>query len=264
MTGNEETKEVKNAFEAKLAGAGILKDAVSAVYEIVKEEVSFKLTKDGLYFSAMDPANVSMVTFRLLVTAFESYSLTEEKTIGIDMERLMQVMKQAGSSDALTLKLPQESSTLSIVLKGSGTRRFNIPLIENPSEGRKPPTINFEATVVLKSDSLSQAISDAEVFSDSVLILADKKTFSVEASGENGKVVTELEKGRDEALVEIEATAPAKARYAVDYLRKMVKGGKLSETAKIQFKTDFPIQLEYLVTDKIQLKYVLAPRIESE
>lgn len=251
-------------FEAKLASAGILKDAISAVYEIVKEDVSFRLTKDGLYLSAMDAANVSMVTFRLLVTAFSDYKLSEEKTIGVDMERLMQVVKQTGSSDAMTLKLGEDSASLSIVLKGASTRRFSIPLLDNPSEGRKPPTINFEATIVVKSDVLSQAVSDAEVFSDSVLFIADAKSFSMEASGETGKSATELEKGSDDALVEITATSPAKARYAVDYLKKIVKGGKLSETAKLQFKSDFPVQIEYLVTDKLQLKYVLAPRIESE
>ncbi|MFH0961715.1 MAG: proliferating cell nuclear antigen (pcna) [archaeon] len=257
---------IKASFEAKLAGAGILKDAISAVYEIVKEDVSFKLTKDGLFLSAMDAANVSMVTFRLLVTAFEDYKLSEERTIGVDMERLMQVVKQADSGDAVTIRFGgDEASNLSFVFKSAlSTRRFNIPLLDNPSEGRKPPTINFEATVVVKSTALSQAISDAEVFSDSVIFLADSGKFSIEASGETGKAITELEKGVDTALVELQVTAPAKARYAVDYLKKIVKGGKLSETAKIQFKSDFPIQVEYSVTDKLQLKYVLAPRIESE
>ena len=86
----------------------------------------------------------------------------------------------------------------------------------------------------------------------------------MEASGETGKGTLELEKGKDDALVELEVTAPAKARYAVDYLKKMLKGAKLADNVKIQFKTDFPIQVEYAVTDTLQLKFVLAPRIESE
>jgi proliferating cell nuclear antigen len=252
------------AFEGKMKGAGLLKDAVAAVYEIVKEDVSFKLTKDGLFLSAMDPANVSMVMFRMLVPAFETYSLAEEKTIGVDMERLMQVMKQAGASDSVTLKLEKDAANIAVIFKGESTRRFQIPLLENPAEGRKPPSITFEANALLKSDVLAQGVSDSEIFSDSVVFLADKEKFSMEASGETGKSGLELEKGKDDALVELEVSAPAKARYAVDYLKKMLKGAKLAENVRVQFKTDFPIQVEYAVTDTLQLKFVLAPRIESE
>ncbi len=251
-------------FEGKLKSAGLLKDAIAAVYEIVKEDVSFKLTKDGLFLSAMDPANVSMVIFKFLVPAFETYSLKDETLVGVDMERLMQVMKQAGSSDAVTIKMEKGAANVSLVFRDNSTRRFQIPLLNNPSEGRKPPNITFEATAVLRSDVLAQGVSDAEVFSDSVILMADKTRFSMETAGEMGKSTLELEKGRDDALVEISAEAPAKARYAVDYLKKMLKGAKLAENVRLQFKTDFPIQVEYAVTDTLQLKFVLAPRIETD
>jgi proliferating cell nuclear antigen len=252
------------AFEGKLKAAGLIKDAIAAVYEIVKEDVSFKLTKDGLFLSAMDPANVSMVIFKLLVPAFETYSLKEETVIGVDMERLMQVLKQASPMDSLTLKLEEGAANLSLVFRGTSTRRFQIPLVNNPSEGRKPPTITFEVTAVLKSDVLAQGVSDAEVFSDSVVFLADKGKFSMETAGEMGRSALELEKGVDAALIELTVDAPAKSRYAVDYLKKMLKGAKLAENVRIQFKSDFPIQVEYSITDTLQIKFVLAPRIESD
>lgn len=256
--------ETGNYFEGKLKNAALLKDSFAAVYEIVKEEATIKLTKDGFSLAAMDPANVSMVVFRLLVPAFESYDLSEERMIALDMERLMQVLKQSSSGDSVTIKLPKDGPNLSIVFKGASTRRFQIPLLENPSEGKKAHNITYEASAVIRSSVLSQGISDAEVFSDSVLILADKDKFSMEASGEMGKAVLELEKGKDDALAELDVQSPAKARYSVDYLKKMLKAEKLAETVKLQFKTDFPIQLEYSATDTLQLRFVLAPRIESE
>ncbi|MBI4896284.1 MAG: DNA polymerase sliding clamp, partial [Candidatus Aenigmarchaeota archaeon] len=56
---------------------------------------------------------------------------------------------------------------------------------------------------------------------------------------------------------------PVRARYSLDYLKKMIKGRKLSNTASIEMGTDYPMKLEFSVPEKIRLGFILAPRIED-
>lgn len=251
------------AFEAKLSNAGLLKDAVGVISEIVNEEVTFKFGKDGIFMNAMDPANVSMVVFRLLRPAFEVYKLDDEQSVTVDMERFDQVLKQSKPSDIVAIKMDDKDNELKFMFKGESTRRFSIPLIAETKEEKKVPSLDFDASVLLRSDVLSQGVSDAEIVSDSVLFIADSKSFRTEAYTEgSGKAELNLETG-DGALQELKVSAPSKARYAVDYLKKMMKGGKLADSVKIEFKTDFPLKLEFVKTDLLQLAFILAPRVES-
>ena len=61
-----------------------LKDSILIISELVNE-VNLKIYKDRIELVAMDPANVSMVIFKLLSSAFSEYNVKEEKTIGINL-----------------------------------------------------------------------------------------------------------------------------------------------------------------------------------
>ncbi len=57
-------------------------DSISIISELVNE-ATFHITKNGLEMTAMDPANVAMVNFKLLGSAFTEYDLKKEHTITI-------------------------------------------------------------------------------------------------------------------------------------------------------------------------------------
>ena len=54
------------------------------------------------------------------------------------------------------------------------------------------------------------------------------------------------------------------ARYSIEYLKKLIKGGKLSDKVIIRWNTDYPLKLEYNVLDKLALSFILAPRISED
>lgn len=248
-------------FEAKLSSAGLFKDAIGVIHELITEDVTFKLTREGLQLTAMDPANVSMIVFKMLSPAFESYALDQEQTIGIDLDRLYQVLRQASAADALTIRV--DDGQLKLFFKGTSTRRFSLPLLETPAEGKKVPNLTFEAHAVFDSSVLAEGIANSEIISDSIVITADGKNLTLTAAGDLGQFEQTIAAG-EPAIKELHAPQPTRARYAVDYLKKMIKAGKLSPTVKLQFKTNFPLQLDYTITDTLQLSFILAPRIETE
>jgi proliferating cell nuclear antigen PCNA len=248
-------------FEAKINDPKILKNGIAAVYELVKEETSVQLSNDGIMITAMDPAQVSMVIFRLLTPAFETYKLDKEGVIGIDMERLNQVLKQVSPDDKMTIKV--DGNMMKITCKSRSKRTFSIPLMELNEELKKPPSLEFTTKAVIASDVMEQAINDSAVVSDSLILDAQDNMIQLLASGDLGKVETKLEKG-DDSIKELNITEKSRARYAVDYLKKIMKGSKITNDLQLNFRTDYPLQVDFALQDLVKLSFVLAPRVETE
>ena len=248
-------------FEAKMSDASVLSDSVKAIYELIKEEVSFKLTNDGLSMRAMDPANVAMVSFKLLLPAFETYKLDGDMTIGVDMEKFYNVLKQSLAGDTVTLKA--EEAKLHIIFDGQSKRKFSIPLLELSGEERKAPNLEFAVTAKLTPEAMKQALSDAKVVADSAIFQAKKGSLKISASGDTGDVEVEFVEGKHQ-LIGLDVREESRARYALDYLEKMIKGTKLSNEIILKFKTDYPIEVDYAMKDTLMLSFILAPRVETD
>ena len=63
---------------------------------------------------------------------------------------------------------------------------------------------------------------------------------------------------------QIQAEGKVKSKYSIEYLKKMVAGSKLSEKVEIHFNKDYPLRLDYKEVDKVQLSFILAPRVEND
>jgi len=55
-----------------------------------------------------------------------------------------------------------------------------------------------------------------------------------------------------------------KSKYSIEYLKKMVIGGKLADKVSISFNNDYPLRLDFKAVDKMMLSFILAPRVENE
>jgi len=63
-----------------LAEPKYLKDSISIISDLVNE-ARFKVTPEAIELVAMDPANVAMVIFKLLSSAFTEYDVKEDVEI---------------------------------------------------------------------------------------------------------------------------------------------------------------------------------------
>lgn len=246
-------------FKAVLDEPDILRDSINAVSNLLNEGV-FNLTKSGIELKSMDSANVALVELNLLASAFKEFDLKEDTKIGMNMSDLTSVLKRAKAGESLTLEL--DDNSLSIEFGGDVKRKFQVPLLDLKDES-KSPSLDFPATVEIKTDVIEDGISDAEIISDAVTLEMDPDSFVMRAEGENRRAELKLEKGSD-SLIDIKATDHVKSTFPLDYLRKMSKAAKLADTATLQLGNDYPLKLEFKVIDKILLGFILAPRIESE
>ncbi|MBS3147901.1 proliferating cell nuclear antigen (pcna) [Candidatus Woesearchaeota archaeon] len=243
-----------------LADPTMLKDSIAVLSELVNE-ARFKLTRDGVELVAMDPANVAMVIFKLLSSSFTEYDIDKDQEMAINLASLKQVLKRSNASDIISLEVGSDNK-LQIQLKGSTTRTFSLPLIELEEREQRIPNLTFPVTVTMKSSVLNDAISDADVVAESVTFAAEPEKFVIAAEGDLSKAQIEM-KG-DSAKIKSETSAKVKSKYSIEYLKKMISAGKLSDEVSIFFNQDYPLKLEYKVVDKLLMSFILAPRVEND
>ena len=247
-------------FSIKLNDSKELANAITIISEFITE-ATFLVQKEGLKLVAMDPANISMVILNVLPSSFTEYQVEQESEITVNVESLKQALKRAKQNEAIAMSL--DRNKLKILISGRSKKSFYIPLLEREHKERKIPSLTFEATVELDSNEFRDYIEDASIASDAVSFEAEKNSFVISAGTAGNKVHIELLKS-DDALVQLSAGDAVRSIYSVEYLKKMTKACALSDTAVIQFAKDYPMRLDFKSIDKMQMSFVLAPRIENK
>ncbi|MFH1212126.1 MAG: proliferating cell nuclear antigen (pcna) [Candidatus Woesearchaeota archaeon] len=235
-----------------------LKESVSIISDLVTE-AQFKVSPEGIELTAMDPANVAMVIFKLLSSAFAEYEVKEKTTISINLSDLKQVLKRASPTDSVTLEIAENK--LKIKFKGVNTRTFYLPLIDIEEKEQRIPELNFMASVTTQSSLLNQAIDDVDIIGESVNFIVEPDKFTVTSSSELSKANIEIPADKN---TKIKAKAIVKSKYSIEYLKKMIQGSKLSEQVNINLSNDYPLELEYKVLDRVRLLFILAPRVDND
>jgi len=246
-------------FRAVLSDSNILRNSIPIIAEIIDEAV-FTVDQNGISLLSPDRTMVSVVDFKILSSAFEEFKVEGRETIGLNMANFSSVLKRAGSG---RMVLESGKSKLLVKIAGKGTRTFELPLIDVKVE--KPPIeqLSFAATVEMNSDVFEEGIADAELIGDAILLEAGEGSFKMAAKGETSSAELRIKAGEG-GLLNINAQQAVKAQYPLDYLKKMIKASKLSPQILVEFGSDYPMRISFKAIDKMQLSFVLAPRVSEE
>lgn len=243
-----------------LAEPSYLKESISIISDLVNE-ARFKITPNAIELVAMDPANVAMVVFKLLSSCFTEYDVKKDVELGLNLSNFKQILRRASPKDMLTLEL--ENDRLKVELKSGTIRTFYLPLIELEEKEQKVPDLKFPVSVKTSSSILNEAIADADVVGESVAFIAEPKKFTLQAEGDLNQARIEIKE--DEATkVSTSGDEKVKAKYSIEYLKKMINGSKLSDEVTISFNKDYPLKLDYKAVDRVMLSFILAPRVEND
>jgi proliferating cell nuclear antigen len=243
-----------------LAEPKYLKESVSIISELVNEGV-FKITPDAIELIAMDPANVAMVIFKLLSSSFVEYDVKKEVELAINLSNLKQILRRAKPTDMLTLEVDANNRLL-VQLKGNTVRTFSLPIIDLENKEQKVPALEFPVTIATTSSILSEAIEDVDIVADSVSFICEANKFIINAEGDLSNANIEIKSDDDTKIKS--SKDKVKAKYSIEYLKKMIGAAKLSDRVTVQFNKDYPLKLEFKAVDKLMLSFILAPRVENE
>lgn len=237
-----------------------LRDCITIIADLVAE-AKLKFLDDRIEIVAMDPANVAMVIYKLFSSTFTSYEFTEENEVGINLGNLKQILKRAGSSDSLDIEITDGKMNIKII--GSSVRTFSIPLLDLDERQQRVPELKFPVTVTTSTDIVANAVDDADIVGESIALIADSDKLTIASEGDLSKVKIDI-KSDDYTTIKSDLDGVVKAKYSIEYLKKMVQGSKVSGKVSLQFNTDYPLKLEFIEVDKVYLGFILAPRVEND
>lgn len=252
-------------FVAIMKDSKGFRDSIEIISQLIDDGL-FNIKKDGIELNAADRTMVSFVDFKLKAAAFDKYECEKDTTVGLNLLNLLTILKRADTDDKMTLTLNESDSIMEVVFEGSSVRKFSIPLLQISK--RDVPDIEqllkkFTATAEVSSDVFEQGISDAEIVADSVIIELSPDKLRMYSEANNSKSELKLFKGTD-TLVNLETADTVSSRYSLDYLKKMIKGSKVSDKVKIMLGKDFPLRMVF-ESGNVFLGTILAPRVsESE
>ncbi len=247
-------------FKATISDISLLRDSIDTISQLIGEGI-FNLNKEGISLIATDRAMVAVVKFELKKDAFKEYKCEKDMSIGVNIENLLLILRRAKSTDNITLEVEKDKSKLKIEMEGDGLRKFSIPLLDI-SKGEIPEIdqLDFSTKMQLKTKTMEEGISDADIISDSVIFETSDKKLFIKTEGDSSSVESKIDDNN--GIVEISGDN-VRSRYALEYLKKMMKAGKISEIASLQMGRDFPMKLEFKQPDKVSMSFVLAPRVED-
>jgi len=237
----------------KLEDPSVLSKVIEVISELVTE-VRIKVSEFGMSITAIDPANVAMVRFRLPKSAFSQFE-TGNEVLGINLDNLKRILRRCSSGTSLILE--KRENFLNIQVIDKIRRNFGLNLIEVEGQEKEMPTLDYSALVEISSVNLISSIEDCIVVSDACSFAIKKGEFVIEAKGVNS---ARSEFSGDEAKIEAEE---CKSKYSLEYLQKFMKGAKLCEKTILHFANDHPMKID-LKTEHMELNFLLAPRVETE
>jgi len=241
----------------KLENPALLSKAIELISELVTE-VRIKVSEYGMSITAMDPANVAMVGFKLPRINFSQLE-TGEENLGVNLDDLKRILKRCGVGS--TLILEKKENLLKIQIQDRIQRNFTLNLLEIDEEeidfNAKTERMEFVSRIELNSIDLVASIEDCAVVSDACSFTTEYGKFIIEAKGLNS---ARSEFSGDEATIEAETS---RSKYSLEYLQKFIKGAKLTDKTTLSFANDHPLKMQFK-TDYIELSFILAPRVETE
>ena len=244
-------------FEAKVK-ADVLKEVVDVVSTLV-DEAKFNVGKDAVSIKAVDPAHVAMVDLALDRSAFEQYK-AEEGELGIDMDKMKEILRLAKGGEVISLAHDEEKNRL-VVAVGNTTRRMSLVDTAGMSDP-KVPSLSLPAKVTIRTDELRQGIRASESISDHIALKASSAGFEIVSEGDTDTVSHAVPK---DLLEELQYKDAVRSLFPLDYFSNMVKAISSAPSVTLYLGSDYPVKLEFKIAGgKGDVRYLLAPRIESE
>ena len=241
-------------MKLKLDNPKIFSEIVGIISEMVLE-VRIKVNNEGLSISAIDPANVAMILFKLPADAFSELEVEKEEVLGVSLDNLKAVLRRVKTGSVLAME--KEENMLKIIIQDKIRKEFSLALIDVEGDEKPIPNLNFVSKIEMTSVDFSEAIEDCNVVADSCSFISAPDNFVIQGKGNLNSFKSEFS---DEVNIQAEE---ASSKYSLEYLQKMIKGTKLTDKVVLNFGNDYPLKLEFN-TPKVSLSFILAPRVETE
>jgi proliferating cell nuclear antigen len=252
---SKDLKTIKGVFEA-----------ISAVVS----EAKMKFTPNGIFLDAIDEGRICLIGMKLDKDDFDTYKCSDTYELGINMEDVTKILRRGTAKEEITLVYNPDIKKIKILLKAEKSkkaRQFGLGLIQLGDTGIKPEAldkIEYTSKISIPLSYLEEAIKDADIFSECLILSINKENMMFKAEGQIGESETVLESG-DEGIQDFTCgVETGDNTFALAYLKNIVKVSAISDRVELSINAGTPMKAKFLVMSSSLFKYYLAPRIDEQ
>jgi hypothetical protein len=151
-------------------------------------------------------------------------------------------------------------------------------LIESTGNRSPLPQMIFDSKIVIGIATLDKILSDVGAISEKITIdssgiSTNKKTviFSGDSDRGEARVTMDVDdddnnnKSKVELLEKITVKENSKSTYNIDFISKIIRaiGHQSSNLVTMEYSSNKPLRLEFLLSGVVKLQFYLAPRVQD-
>ena len=156
------------------------------------------------------------------------------------------------------LELSNKGKTLRVgFIAEDAERYYELNNVELMERNQRIPDLKMQACVHLQSNLFAQLIEDVDAVGESVSLLAEYNSVTISGESEYNNYHSTLTPNLD-------VPSPQRAKYSIEYLKKIIEASNISRNAFIEWSKDYPLRITYQnPVAGISLVFILAPRIDA-
>jgi len=222
-------------------------------------EVKISINNDGISIIEMDPANIELSILNIDSCAFTDYCITEKAEICINLKQFLDILKSVKKNEYLYIEQKKrDSEYLTLKVVGNSERIIRMPLIEISENYRKIPELEHRVILKIDSKEFSEQMKNLKNSGESIGFKFKENEFNL--FNETGMTENIVNINAD-ILYKKDLETAEKCKYSTEYLTKISRAFKISDSVIIKFNEDYPAIFEYKIEDKLKLNLILAPRV---
>ena len=247
-------------FKAAISAPSL--KAVLSVIASVDDEAILTVSPDGITILMADPARASMIDVVLDKSAFTEF-VADHFDLEVDIDRLVRITEVADNLDTVLLERSSDEKNLIISF---GYFRYELELLKGLRKLRVQymPTISDTASVSIPGREFVRMVAAAEVISDHARIgVGVDGEFFMEAVGVGG--IPERT-NKMSIIIPMSGTEVKRSAslYSIEYLQALAEAVNYDEAVCLEIATDRPLLATFEACSGCKIRYMLAPRIESD
>lgn len=259
-------KEASATAYFKYPDANLFKKLYETMNVLVNE-MTWNITKDGVTMRQMDPSHVAMIDLAINREEFEEYDVETPGLVTFDAETIKKIVfaKPFKKDESIAIKIDGIIGRITFTIKGQNSKERTFPTLEPDTDNINVPApkISFNAKCKVTTKQLAEDIADLTKVSDHMKLIATPEKLQFTTKGDIADGDTTYKRG-DDNLLDIDVKEDCKAVYSLTYLEKIIKPmPALGEITIIEFASDMPIK----ITNQSkfgEIKVYIAPRIEQD
>jgi proliferating cell nuclear antigen len=239
--------------------------AFRTVFEVLKDiinDVNLIFRPEGLTIVTLDTARVTLVHLFMPAENFEEYNCDHEQTAGLNVSNTYKLLKSVTNTDTLTMNI-DDTYLLRIHVENSAKKSstsFDFKLLDINDDMLSVPEIEMNILTTIPSIDFQRITRDMNNLANDIRITRTLDTLQLECEGgfASQKTVIEcVEPGGSKSLGNI---------FSLKYINMFTRATSLCASVQLLQHDDdenMPIVFRYTVANLGELKFYLAPKVDS-